>query len=75
MQVYDGSSMFPAHVSMKHNFDIGLQHIPGVGNAIADALSRFKNEELQELTPHVDFEMTPQATIKYMQSLLRLTNC
>ena len=31
--------------SMQNNFDLCLQHIPGVNNGIADALSRFDNDE------------------------------
>ena len=62
-------------LGIKHNFDIWLQHIPGVDTAIANALSRLKNEEFWELTPDADLDMTPPMTIEYLQFLQRLTKC
>ena len=35
---------------MQNNFDLCLQHIPRVNNSIANALSRFNNDEFQQLT-------------------------
>ena len=32
---------------MQNNFNLHLQHIPRVNNGIADALSRFNNDEFQ----------------------------
>ena len=41
-------------LSMKHNFFVRAQHVPGVSNAIADALSRFQVQRFRELAPHAD---------------------
>ena len=41
-------------LSMKYNFFVRAQHVPGVSNAIADALSRFQVQRFRELAPHAD---------------------
>ena len=41
-------------LSMKHNFFVRAQHVPGVSNAIADPLSRFQVQRFRELAPHAD---------------------
>ena len=41
-------------LSMKHNFLIRAQHVPGVSNAIADSLSRFQVQRFRDLAPHAD---------------------
>ena len=51
--------------SMQNNFNLCLQHIPRVNNGIADALSRFNNEEFQWLVPKADLHMMPPASFVY----------
>ena len=41
-------------ISMKHNFLVRARHVPGVSNAIADALSRFQVQRFRELAPQAD---------------------
>ena len=50
---------------MQNNFDLQLQHIPGVNNSIADALSRFNNDEFQWLTSDADCSMMPPVSFAY----------
>jgi len=38
-------------ISMKHNFLVRARHVPGVSNAITDALSRFQVQRFRELAP------------------------
>ena len=52
-------------LGMKLNFDIWLQHIPRVDNAVADAVSRFRNE-FQELASDADVKMMPPSTFRCM---------
>ena len=47
---------------MQNNFDLCLQHIPGVDNSIADTLSRFNNDFFWWLTPDMDPSMMPQVS-------------
>jgi len=41
-------------ISMKHNFLVWACHMPGVSNAIADALSGFQVQRFRELDPQAD---------------------
>ena len=41
-------------ISMKHNFFVRADHVPGVSNGIADALSRFQAQRFRDLAPHAD---------------------
>ena len=43
---------------MTHNFKLTAQHIPGVDNSVADALSRFKFEYFFKLRPSAEPNMT-----------------
>ena len=54
-----------AMFGMQHNFDLHLQHIPGVNNGIADALSRFNHEQFWQLAPGVDPTMMQLASFTY----------
>ena len=47
---------------MQNNFDLCLQHI---NNGIANALSRFNNDEFQQLTPDTDLSMMPPVSFAY----------
>ena len=38
-------------LSMQHNFVVRARHVPGVSNAIADALSRFQMQRFRVLAP------------------------
>lgn len=38
----------------RHNFSFAAQHIPGVNNAIADALSRFRWQDFRQLAPRAN---------------------
>ena len=62
-------------LGMKHNFNIWLQHIPRVNNAVADALLWFRNEEFWELDPDANVEMMPSATFEYTYSPQRHSGC
>ena len=44
---------------LRHNILFKAEHIPGVDNQIADALSRFHNSKFHRLAPGADSEMTP----------------
>ena len=50
---------------MQNNFNLCLQHIPGVNNGIADVLSRFNNDFLWQLTPDADFSMMLPVSFAY----------
>ena len=41
-------------ISMKHKFLVRARHVPGVSNAIADALSHFQVQRFRELAPQAD---------------------
>ena len=41
-------------ISMKHNFLVWARHVPGVSNAIADALFCFQVQHFRELAPQAD---------------------
>ena len=41
-------------LSMQHNFVVRARHVPGVSNAIADALSRFQMQRFRVLAPDAD---------------------
>ena len=44
---------------MQDYFNLWLQHIPGVNNGIANALSRFNNDEFWQLALDTDLSMPP----------------
>ena len=50
---------------MQNNFNLHLQHIPGVNNGIADTLSRFNNDEFWQLAPDADLSMMPPVLFAY----------
>ena len=41
-------------LSMQHNFVVRARHVPGVSNAIADALSRIQMQRFRVLVPDAD---------------------
>ena len=43
----------------QHEFHVAVQHIPGINNSIADALSRFQEKKFRHLAPHADTVPTP----------------
>ena len=43
-----------AYVSATGNFIVHAEHIPGVKNTKADALSRFQMQKFQHLAPRAD---------------------
>ena len=45
--------------SMQYNFDLCLQHILRVDNGVADALSRFNQDQFWHLAPGTDTSMIP----------------
>ena len=53
---------------MQNNFDLCLQHIPGVDNGIADALFRFNYDGFQNFAPDADPSMMPLVSFTYQQS-------
>ena len=52
-------------LGMQNNFNLHLQHIPGVKNGIADALSRFHNDEFWWLALNVDLNMMSAVSLAY----------
>ena len=54
-----------AMFGIKHNFNLHLQHIPGVENGIADAHLRFKHKQFWQLAPSMDPTMMPLASFAY----------
>ena len=50
---------------MQNNFELYLQHIPGVVNGIADAFSRFNNDQFWHLTLDMDPSMMPLVSFPY----------
>ena len=54
-----------AMFGMRNNFDFHLQHIPGVDNGIADAFSRFNNDQFWHLTLDMDPSMMPLVSFPY----------
>ena len=42
-----------------HCFSFSAQHIPGIANQTADALSRFRWQEFRQLAPHARLQPTP----------------
>ena len=50
-------------LSIQHNIHVYIQHIAGVNNEIADALSCFEMERFCQLCPHVEAEPLPQVAI------------
>ena len=50
-------------LSMQHNIHIHIQHITGVNNKIADALSCFKMDRFQQLCPHAEVEPLTKVNI------------
>ena len=50
---------------MQNNFDLCLQHIPRANNGIANALSRFNNDEFWWLTLDTDLSMMPPVSFAY----------
>ena len=43
----------------RHSFSFSAQHIPGVTNSIADALSRFHWQDFRRLAPDAHLHPTP----------------
>ena len=50
-------------LSMQHIVHVHIQHIVGVNNNIADALSHFKMDRFWQLCPHTEAEPLPMANI------------
>ena len=57
-----------AMFGMQNNFDLCLQHIPGVNNGIAYVLSRFNHEQFWHLTPDADPTMMPLVSFTYQST-------
>ena len=51
---YNGLLMGAMDVLLEYNVDLRVEHIPGVDNVVADALSRFQNERVFALVPGVN---------------------
>ena len=49
----------------QNNFNLCLQYIPRVNNGIADAISRFNNDEFWWLAHDTDLNMTPPVSFAY----------
>ena len=47
----------------RHNFTLLINHIPGVDNSVADALSRLQFHRFHQLAPEADPEPTPTPVI------------
>ena len=62
MMVLDHSLVM---LGMQNNLNLQLKHIPEVNNSIADALSRFNNDELQWLALDADLHMIPPVSFAY----------
>ena len=45
--------------AVRYSFSFSAQHIPGVFNQIADALSRFRWQEFRQLAPGAQTTSTP----------------
>ena len=43
----------------RHSFTFSAQHVPGVTNQVADALSRFRWQEFRQLVPYAQLHPTP----------------
>ena len=54
-----------AMFGMQNNFDLHLQHIPGVDNGIADTLSRFKDDQFWHLALDTDPSMMLLVSFPY----------
>ena len=54
-----------AMFGMQNNFDCHLQHIPRVNSGIADALSRYNNDQFQCFTLDADPSMSPLVSFPY----------
>ena len=50
-------------LSMQHNIHVHIQHIAGVNNDIADALSCFEMDRFWQLCPHAGLDPLPMANI------------
>ena len=50
-------------LSMQHNIHVHIQHIAGVNNEIADALSCFKMDRFCKLLPHAQVKPLPEVNI------------
>ena len=50
---------------MWNNFDLHLQHIPGINNGITNALSRFNHDQFWHLAPDVDPSMMLLVSFAY----------
>ena len=48
-------------LSMQHNIHVHIQHITGVNNDIADALSRFEMDRFWQLCQHAEADPLPMA--------------
>ena len=56
-------------MAIKHNFLVRARHMPGISNAIADALSRFQVQHFRELAPQAD--QTPCTILPFADDPLR----
>ena len=52
-----------ALLSMQHNVHMHIQHITGVNNEIADALSHFEMDRFHQLCPHAEVEPLPEVAM------------
>ena len=46
-------------IAAKGNFAVGMSHIPGTDNGVADALSRFQVKRFRRLAPSARHSPTP----------------
>ena len=54
-----------AMFGMQNNFDLHLQHIPGVNNGVVNALSRFNHDQFCHLSPDADYNMMPLVSFTF----------
>ena len=45
--------------AVRHSFTFSAQHVPGVTNQVADALSRFRWQKFRQLVPYAQLHPTP----------------
>ena len=61
------------YLSMQHNFIVRAHHVPGVSNAIADALSRFQMQHFRVLSP--DADQNPCTILPSLKTLWERKSC
>ena len=61
------------YLSMQHNFIVRAHHVPGVSNAIADALSKFQMQHFRVLSP--DADQSPCTILPSLMTLWERKSC